>query len=365
MIRNNKIVLKRIKKLLIINLRRSISPYFYKNLVNWYKLKGKYKGQRIFIIGNGPSLNKTPLYLLKDEYTICFNRFNLMFERLNWHPNFYTIMDTEVAIDMIDEINEITKKTDFSFLPDVNDGKIKIKKEIDLRPNILFFHGVPIGFSNFLPWLSYGNTIAFPAFQIIKYLGFSEIYFCGIDANYKIDSTSKLIKEVKFKGDIVQVIKSEADDDPNHFDPRYFGKGRTYHQPTQIIVDKLFDNMNTVYKNTLNSETKVINVGYDSKVEVFEKKDFIETLNYTDEKIKQIFESLLISFNFKSLDQFLKSVNYCNDVKDWDNKKDINALVTDQAAKILKSKILDAIPVGPFEGYIYFINRNSLEELKS
>ncbi len=356
--KNNKTIFKRINKLVLRNLRRSVSPYFYKNLLKWHKLKGKYKGKRIFIIGNGPSLNKTPLYLLKDEYTICFNRFNLMSERLNWLPNFFTIMDTEVALDMIDEINEITKKVDFSFLPDVNDGKIKIKNKIDNSSNILFFHGFPIGFSNHLPWLSYGNTIAFPAFQIMKYLGFSKIYFCGIDVNYKVDNTAKLIEEVKLKGNTVQVIKSEADDDPNHFDPRYFGKGRTYHQPTQIIVDKIFNNMNTVYKSTFNSDTKVINVGYDSKIEVFEKKDFIEILNYPEEKIKQIFEALVVSFNFKTLDQFLKSVNYCNDVNEWDKNSNINALMTEQAVEILKSKILETIPIGPFKGYIYFINRS-------
>lgn len=354
---NNRSVLVRIMQLIIRNARRGVSPYFYKNLARWHKLKGKYKGERLFLIGNGPSLNKTPLFLLKDEYKICFNRFNLMFERLNWTPNFFMIIDTEVALDMIDEINEIIEKTDFSFLPDINDGKIKIKKEINNSSNVLFFHGLPVRFSNNLPWVSYGNTVAFPAFQIIKYLGFSEIFVCGIDANYKIDTTSTIIEEVKLKGNTVEVIRSDEDDDPNHFDPRYFGKGRKYHQPTQLIVDKLLANMNTVRKNTTISDTKVINVGYDSKVEVFEKKDFIEALNYTEEKIRAIFEALVVTFNYKTLDQFLKSVNYCKNVDEWDKKKDINALTTDEAEKIVKSKILESVPIGPFEGYIYFINR--------
>jgi hypothetical protein len=336
---------------------RLVSPYFYRNFMKWRQLKGKYEGKRIFIIGNGPSLNKTPLYLLKNEYTICFNRFNLMFERLNWHPKFYAIIDTEVALDMVDEINEITRNTDFSFLPDANDGKLKIKEEVDSMPNVLFFHGIPLSFSNHLPWLSYGNTIAFPAFQIMKHLGFSEIYFCGIDANYKIDTTSKIIEEVKLKGDRVQVITSEADDDHNHFDPRYFGKGRTYHQPTQLLVDKLIGNMNTVYENTRKSNIKVVNVGYDSKIKVFDKMDFYEALSYSEERIRQSFESLVITFHFKSLDHFLKSVNNCKDSSEWDDSKEVNALKTNQAIRILKSKIFDAIPIGPFEGYIYFIKR--------
>src|ERR1700755_2894836 len=56
---------------------------------NWKNLKGAYAGKRVFLVGNGPSLNKTPLHLLANEYTMCFNRFNIMFERLGWIPTFY------------------------------------------------------------------------------------------------------------------------------------------------------------------------------------------------------------------------------------------------------------------------------------
>ena len=55
---------------------------------SWSHLKNKYKNKRVFLIGNGPSLKKTPLHFLKNEYTIVFNRFNLFFERINWIPTF-------------------------------------------------------------------------------------------------------------------------------------------------------------------------------------------------------------------------------------------------------------------------------------
>src|SRR5512142_2825775 len=46
--------------------------------------KDKYKGQRAFIIGNGPSLNQTDLSKLRDEFTFGLNRIYLMFPRLGF-----------------------------------------------------------------------------------------------------------------------------------------------------------------------------------------------------------------------------------------------------------------------------------------
>ena len=37
-------------------------------------------GKRVFLIGNGPSLNKTNLDLIKNEYSIAMNRISLIYE---------------------------------------------------------------------------------------------------------------------------------------------------------------------------------------------------------------------------------------------------------------------------------------------
>ncbi len=42
-------------------------------------LKDIHRGERCFIIGNGPSLKQTDLSRLKDEFTFGMNRFYLMF----------------------------------------------------------------------------------------------------------------------------------------------------------------------------------------------------------------------------------------------------------------------------------------------
>ena len=49
------------------------TPLGQTSLHKLMELKGRHAGERIFIIGNGPSLNKMDLRLLKDEVTIASN----------------------------------------------------------------------------------------------------------------------------------------------------------------------------------------------------------------------------------------------------------------------------------------------------
>ena len=81
---------------------------------SWQILKMKYHGQRVFLIANGPSLNKTPLHLLKNEITFCMNRFNLMFDRLPWRPDMFGICDDVVILDMLEEISQIKKEVKYN-----------------------------------------------------------------------------------------------------------------------------------------------------------------------------------------------------------------------------------------------------------
>ena len=47
-------------------------------------VKGKYKGQRCFVLGNGPSLSPDDLNMLKDEITFASNRIYKIFDKQVW-----------------------------------------------------------------------------------------------------------------------------------------------------------------------------------------------------------------------------------------------------------------------------------------
>ena len=48
---------------------------------------------RWFVLGNGPSLNDTPLDRLVDENTIAMNRIHLIYDKTEWRPSIYVKID--------------------------------------------------------------------------------------------------------------------------------------------------------------------------------------------------------------------------------------------------------------------------------
>ena len=47
-------------------------------------LKLKHKGEVLYLLANGPSINKTDLSLLKGKTVMCMNRFYIKFNDLNF-----------------------------------------------------------------------------------------------------------------------------------------------------------------------------------------------------------------------------------------------------------------------------------------
>jgi hypothetical protein len=63
-------------------------PRGRENLRRLSLLRDAYRGQRCFVIGNGPSLRKTDLAKLKQEVTFGLNRIYLLFPELGFHTTF-------------------------------------------------------------------------------------------------------------------------------------------------------------------------------------------------------------------------------------------------------------------------------------
>lgn len=49
--------------------------------------------ERVFILGNGPSLQRTPLDTLDDEYTIAVNKISKIYTETNWRPSYFVFHD--------------------------------------------------------------------------------------------------------------------------------------------------------------------------------------------------------------------------------------------------------------------------------
>ena len=197
-------------------------------------LKNKYKDKRVFLLGNGPSLNKTPLHFLQNEYTMCCNRFNLFYDRINWLPDFYIATDDLLIKDSYNEINhDIIPKSKLCFFPDIHPSNVEIKdKLIYSKENVYWINTDAPKFSIDLPNCGINKTVINPALQVLSYLGFKEIYLLGVDMTFKSQNVTK-----KNSRNWTAI----KDDDMNHFDPRYFGKGYSYHNPTVHEMLEVFE----------------------------------------------------------------------------------------------------------------------------
>lgn len=231
-------------------------------------LKNSFKGKRIFIIGNGPSLNRTPLEKLNNDYTFAVNRIYLLFSKIKWKPTFYTTHDWRFIPDNVDEINAL--KDMIFFFPENFRSVLRSGNDVywywtknSIHSNEEFSHDITNG-------VMLGGTVIFITIQIARYLGFDPIYLIGVDADYTIPKTVKQEGKVLDDGN-KNFLESTQDDDPNHFDPKYFGKGKKWHHPYVPNMIKGFE----ICRQAVTSHGgQIFNATVGGKLEVFERVDF-------------------------------------------------------------------------------------------
>ena len=313
------------------------------------QLKNKYKGKRVFLLGNGPSLNQTPLHLLENEYKMCCNRFNLFYDRINWKPDFYIATDDLLIKDIYSEINtDIIPEINACFFPDIHPSNVEIKNTL-IKPqnNVFWLNTDRPGFTLDLPYCGINKTVINPGLQILSYLGFSKIYLLGMDLSFSNQNVKKHNSRNWTATD---------DDDPNHFDPRYFGKGYSYHNPTANEIVQTFEEAKIFFDI---NQVKIYNSTIGGKLEVFPRVEMHNLFNLNEKEEMMLFLKQFNIDNYKSnnlLDYFSKSEKI-NSIEDWNENKNYVVCDINIAIKLLPKVIEDFIPYGPILGQYLFIKR--------
>lgn len=229
-------------------------------------LRERYKGhKRCFLIGNGPSLNRTDLNMLKEEVTFAVNGFFLKARDLDWSPTFYLVEDHLVAEDRAHWINRLKGPT--KLFPAYLGYAFPAAEDTifyNHRPRKSYPHG--FDFSLEADKITYtGCTVTFSMMQIAAYLGFEEIYLIGVDASYDIPADAQEGKDYA-----VGVLDMKSDD-PNHFDPNYFGKGFRWHDPQ---VEKMLEAYGEARRTIQGTPQRIYNATVGGQLEVFERRSF-------------------------------------------------------------------------------------------
>ena len=211
----------------------------YKKLASLCNL---FKDQRIFIMGNGPSLNEIDLELIKNDHIFCLNRISLLLDRVSWTPEFYAAFDLTVVPDNLDEFNGLD--IPYKFFATKHKGAILEKDQHywyhdNSKPGNLEDR---FDFSAAIKGFGGGGTVTTLAIQLAYYMGFDPIILIGCDASYTVPKTVEQSGPDKFNDGTKLFLQSTRDDDQNHFDPRYFGKGKKWHNPNVAEMHRGFEN---------------------------------------------------------------------------------------------------------------------------
>jgi hypothetical protein len=259
-----------IRRKKILNLLLKLTPI--RGYFRLRKIRNKYKGKRCFIFGNGPSLNKMDLELFKNEYTWGSNRCYLLYDKISWKHNFFISVDTRVLPDISDEVNDLVKKLpETTFFFPFRFYKDSVIKSFE---NIYFYNEIDtLDYSMSLDaasWVSSVCTVTIAAIQMAVYLGFEEIYLVGCDTSYTIPPT------VKYENNDPFLIISTKDDDPNHFDSKYFGAQSKWHDPH---VDRMIAHYKHVKEICDKNKIKIFNATVGGNLEVFTRVNYLDILN--------------------------------------------------------------------------------------
>ncbi len=153
------------------------------------KLKDIHKGERCFIVANGPSLTSNDLDMLSKQNVITFamNRIYKIFPQTEWRPTYYVCEDINIFHESMDDINKIPAK--LKFVP-VNHhwyNDVDIENAVYFWANYNRKKDYPNSFSpDISKQMDSMGTVTFTCMNIAAYMGFTEIYLLGVDHNYTV-----------------------------------------------------------------------------------------------------------------------------------------------------------------------------------
>lgn len=226
------------------------------------KYKNVHSNQRCFIIGNGPSLSKMDLSLLKKEITFTSNAIFLKFSDMGFTPSYYFVEDVLVAEDRRNEINKLKNITKFfpihlSYLLTRDEETIYLNQKDPLT--------FPM-FSTDAARVTYcGYSVTYLCMQMAFYMGFSKVYLIGVDYDYVLPNNKHINSE--------NIVIISENDDINHFHPNYFGKGYRWHHPKLDKVKQSYILAKQVFES---NHRKIYNATCGGKLEVFERVRYEE-----------------------------------------------------------------------------------------
>jgi len=195
------------------------------------------RSDTIYIIGNGPSLNRIDISRLKDKDTISFNRAYIAYGDWGFYPKYYMAVDRIVLENIKENVRDliIDSPIEKFFLPLWSRDYFGSNEKIcylNLRGSWLTGRRI---WGRSFSRLSLIANVGATSIPVLGIMGYRNFVILGTDCKYVEQNINNV--EVEYNPDDKSgrriVFKSTGDNDPNHFRPDYFGKGTEYSKPQQ------------------------------------------------------------------------------------------------------------------------------------
>jgi hypothetical protein len=218
--------------------------------------KNIHAGERCFIIGNGPSLNRTDLSRLEGEHTFGMNRIYLLFPELGFQTSFFVSINSLVIEQCSEDIQRLDMPKFLTW---------RGRKWISRDSDSIFIdtdYTPPSTFSKDVSGRIFeGSTVTYVALQLAYHMGFEEVILVGVDHHFT--STGRPNETVISDGG-----------DPNHFSSDYFGKGFRWQLPDLAASEAAYRLAEEAYDR---AGRRVLDATVGGELTIFPKVQF-ETL---------------------------------------------------------------------------------------
>lgn len=233
----------------------AISPAGRRSAAQLRGMRNSHAGERCVIVGNGPSLKQMDLSGLRSEVTFGLNRGYLLFQKLGFGTTYLVAINVHVVEQFAPEILAESSTVFVSW--HARNSLPRGHRAILIRqaPGPRFSTDPARGMWG-------GATVTFAALQLAYHMGFSEVVLIGVDHSFTTP------------GPAHQLVTSTGDD-PNHFDPNYFGKGVRWELPNLELSEVAYRLARTAYES---DGRRIVDATLGGKLTVFPKVDLASAL---------------------------------------------------------------------------------------
>jgi len=229
-----------------------LHPWRRESIRKLVALKDSHKGERCFVVGNGPSLKSMDLSKLQSDFSFGFNRIFLAAAELGFTPSCIVSINDLVIEQSVAELQVLQMPKFFAW-------RARKWLNMDADTHFIYTSYTGPGFSRDVTSRVWeGATVTNVALQLAYHMGFSKVILIGVDHNFASQGTPN-------------TMVTSTGDDPNHFSGAYFAKGFRWQLPDLETSERGYRNARQAFEA---DGRQVVDATVGGKLTIFPKVDY-------------------------------------------------------------------------------------------